>query len=79
MAKETGWAIAGNHGLYTGWSLTKCGAIAQHVSDCWSGRDGFDEISPFASSGHLERDQALAWKRSRKSGDRAVRVTLSYT
>jgi|GEM_PF-2950338 len=78
MPKEKGWAIAGNCGLYTGWAQTRNQAIADHVSAIWEGAEGFGKISEYAYGRGLDRDQARAWAKSRKAGDRAVRVVLTY-
>ena len=80
MARRTqqGWAIAGKYGLYVGWSQTRVAAIAQHVSDLWSGRGGFGDISRFPDARGIDAIQADAWKRCKRNGDRAVRVTITY-
>jgi hypothetical protein len=74
---EAGWAIVGNCGLYVGWHRSRSQTIAQHVSDLWSGRGGFGEISPYGS--RLDDQQKLAWAKCKANGDRAVKVTITYT
>jgi hypothetical protein len=78
MATERGWAIAYDGGIYVGWHYGRRAAIAQHVSDLWSHRDGFGDISPYAFSAKLNDDQRRAWALCKKKGDRAVKVKITY-
>lgn len=65
MPKETGWAIKGTNGLYTGWWRRRRDAIEAHVSDK-------------VISGASKNPMKDIWKRCQKDGDSAVKVTISY-
>lgn len=76
MASAKRWAIVGNCGLYVGQELTRAAAIAKHVHD---GRlFGEPEVSRWAIHGILSPDQRAIWRRCRKNGDRAVKVTITW-
>lgn len=68
MKQEKGWAIAGHAGLYTGWSLTKREAIEHHI---WF----FSERFPDRPNG---TEAKKIWDGCKASGDRAVKVTISW-
>lgn len=67
---QKGWAIIGEHGIYTGWEFTRVDAIARHVS--W-----FEPVSEFAVGGRLNGCQRAAWKRRRACGDRVAKVEIN--
>ena len=62
---ESGWAITGRLGLYTGWWFTRRDAIRAHVHD--------KLIVPCPQFSTVQD----AWKHCRKNGDRAVKVTVT--
>lgn len=70
MAKrsESGWAIVGTHGIYTGWRQTRRDAIDDHVSDLY-GATGWDR--------ELNEEQRSAWRKCRHNGDRAVKIKIT--
>jgi hypothetical protein len=70
---QEGWAIAGELGLYTGWWQTRNDAIAAHVRDL---RSVIDARRPRSN---LTVEQAREWSACKKNGDRAVRVTITFT
>lgn len=72
------WGIVNNGCLYTGQHITRGQTIAEHVSNIWSQRAGFGEISPYVRGGSLNADQYRAWQLCRKNGDRAVRLEISW-
>jgi hypothetical protein len=65
---EIRWAIVGRHGLYTGQSLTRRGAIQNHVRYFWP---GFPKTPPDDITRKL-------WATCRKRGDRAVKVAVTW-
>lgn len=74
--KQIGWAIAGEHGLYVDWRQTRLAMIAQHVSDrCFVGEE---RPSEFVNGCKLDPLQNERWKRCRRQGDRAVKVTITW-
>jgi hypothetical protein len=68
-ARTIGWAIIGEHGLYTGWSITRADAIARHVYDLYG-------CSSFALGSKLDPDQRAKWELCKAIGDRAVKVEI---
>ena len=66
---ETGWAIVGNCGLYTGWWMTRRDAVEEH---CKSRIFGCETMP--ATPVELKAE----WKACRASGDRAVKVKITY-
>lgn len=73
---EKGWAIESIFSdLYLGWSMTRIGAIANHVHDRG---DKFERPSRFAF-GNLNDVQRKIWLQCKKRGDRAVKVTLTWS
>lgn len=74
--KQTGWAVVGRHGLYVDWRRTRNAMIAQHVHDiCFRGEE---QPSEFVHGRKLDPLQSERWKRCRRNGDRAVKVTISW-
>jgi len=67
---KQGWAIIGEHGIYTGWWLTRRDAIAGHVSDLYF------NVSQFPTPTGLDEKQKKYWKKCRERGDRAVKVMI---
>lgn len=74
---RNGWAIANSSGLYTGWHFTRAAAIAEHVHDMRRLDD--PPVSRFAIRGRLDNEQREQWSRAKRLGDRAVRVTITYS
>ena len=74
---SSGWAIASKTGLYTGWHITRSAAIAEHVHDVRRFED--PPVSRFAIRGRLDKEQREQWSRAKRRGDRAVRVTITYS
>lgn len=70
MKRENGWAIAGPHGLYTGWWQTRAQAICGHLI-------GYHGGNAAATRGLTDAERQR-WKRRKADGDRCVRVTLTY-
>lgn len=71
MAKEKGWAIASDTGLYIGWSMTRNEAIAEHINALYGVRGrGWETLTDV---------QRKFWQQQKRRGDRAVKVTISYT
>jgi len=66
---ETGWAIVGVHGLYTGWWRIRKAAIEDHCKAYIWGQ----ETMP-ATPLEIETE----WKLRRAVGDRAVKVKITY-
>lgn len=71
MAKEKGWAIASDTGLYVGWSMTRKEAIAEHINALFETRG--------SGWGALTAEQRKFWRQQQRKGDRAVKVTISYS
>lgn len=75
--QQRGWGIVNrSNALYFGWSITRCCAIAQHVHD--RSKVGEPQPSQLAYDG-LDELQKRAWERCRRNGDRAVKVTISWS
>jgi len=74
--QQNGWAIVGNHGLYTDWRPRRCDMIAKRVHDqTWVNEDAPSE---FCDGARLDAFQSDRWARCRANGDRAVKVTISW-
>lgn len=72
MKREVGWAVAGNHGLYVGWSLRRVNAICEHVN-------AFDpELPAYTTHRYLSLAQKKQWAKCKRRGDRVVKVELRY-
>lgn len=72
MAKEHGWAIVGEYGLYVGWCRTRLDAISEHIH-------AYNDELPFRAWGNkLCPKQKAEWERRKRAGDRAVKVTITY-
>ena len=74
---EQAWAIAHPRGLYIGTHKTRAQMIAEHVHFMRLSSETPTKINPGLGSA-LDADQKERWKRYRKNGDRAVKVTLTY-
>ncbi len=68
--RETGWAIAHPRGIYTGWWLRRCDAIAEHTHQ-------LGDTSKWVVGGKLDEAQKAAWHVLKRRGDRAVKVNIS--
>jgi len=66
--KETMWAIVGCYGLYAGIWLTRRDAIRWHSTTKRLGLN--DDWS--------KEEVKKAWKDCRKTGDKAIKVEVSY-
>lgn len=73
---STGWAIAGEHGLYVGWHFRRLDMIAEHVRDVRHRSE--PETSGFAVGGRLTAAQAKIWARCKRAGDKAVKIKIIY-
>jgi hypothetical protein len=70
MARQAGWAIASEHGLYIGWWHTRVEAIAGHLA-------ALDGVCN-AYGTDLTDEQRKLWAARKRKGDRAVKVRLTY-
>jgi hypothetical protein len=66
---ETGWAILGKCGFYTGWQMTRNAMIAQHVIDIAGGKYHYH-------SGPLNDKMRELWARCQEDGDSVVKIKL---
>lgn len=68
------WAVIGNAGLYIGQWLTKGDAISHHLEV----RYGLSLHRNAIGRLVFGPEQAKAWARCKKTGDRAVKVTITW-